>query len=326
MPDHENVPHLAVSAIIPVYNRAHLIGRAIDSVLATLGSGDELIVVDDGSTDGTVATVEAYGDRVRLLKEPHGGAGPARNAGVAAARNPLIAFLDSDDEWFPDKIALQRPIFERRPDVLFCCSDFGVRLEDGTETHNYLPNWFFSPIDFGQEIGAPIRYSQISELPAGRPDFDVHIGSIYAAEMRSNIVTAFTLMVRREAADDALSFATDLPTAEEWPAFARLAKAGSCAMLATETAWQHGHSSGRLTDQPMYVLGDAWLKTLERVWGQDEEFLATNGASYRTAVTDAHLIRARSLIRHLHFREGTRELKLAGGLPALGHLLMSQLG
>ena len=320
------VSKLAVSAIIPVYNRAHLIGRAIDSVLATLEPADELIVVDDGSTDGTVAAIEAYGDRVRLLKEPHGGAGPARNAGVAAARNPLIAFLDSDDEWFPDKIALQRPIFERRPDVLFCCSDFGVRLEDGTETHNYLPNWLFSPMDFGREIGPPIPYSSIADLPPGRPDFEVHIGSIYAAEMRSNIVTAFTLMVRREAAGDALSFATDLPTAEEWPAFGRLSKAGLCAMLATETAWQHGHASSRLTDQPMYVLGDAWLKTLERVWGQDEEFLASNGAAYQRAVADAHLIRARSLIRHFRFREGTRELALAGGLPAVGTLLMSLLG
>jgi glycosyltransferase involved in cell wall biosynthesis len=322
----KDMTHLAVSAIIPVYNRAHLIGRAIDSVLATLEPGDELIVVDDGSTDGTVAAIEAYGDCVRLLTEPHGGAGPARNAGVAAARNPLIAFLDSDDEWFPDKIALQRPIFERRPEVLFCCSDFGVRLEDGTETRNYLPNWLFSPMDFGREIAPAIPYSSIADLPAGRPDFDVHIGSIYAAEMRSNIVTAFTLMVRREAAGDALSFATDLPTAEEWPAFGRLSKAGPCAMLATETAWQHGHASSRLTDQPMYVLGDAWLKTLERVWGQDEEFLATNGPAYETAVADAHLIRARSLIRHFHFVEGRRELAMAGGLPAVGTLLMSIFG
>src|SRR4051794_36978901 len=98
----------AVSAVIPTYNRARLVTRAIHSALAALSPGDEIIVVDDGSSDDTVAAVEAFAPPVRLLPLEHKGAGPARNVGFAAARGPLVAFLDSDDEWFPDKIALQR--------------------------------------------------------------------------------------------------------------------------------------------------------------------------------------------------------------------------
>src|SRR5438270_1869450 len=93
----------AISVIIPTYNRAHLIKRAIDSALKNLLPGDEIVVVDDGSTDNTVEVLSSYGTAVRLIVAQHGGAGAARNLGVSSAHNPLIAFLDSDDEWFSDK-------------------------------------------------------------------------------------------------------------------------------------------------------------------------------------------------------------------------------
>src|ERR1044072_1197793 len=95
-----------VSAVIPTHNRAHLVTRAIQSALAALSPGDEIIVVDDGSTDGTAVAVEAFGPPVPLMRLAHRGAAAARNAGLDAARGPLVAFLDDDDEWFPDKVAL----------------------------------------------------------------------------------------------------------------------------------------------------------------------------------------------------------------------------
>src|SRR5262245_57694351 len=94
----------AISVVIPTYNRAHLIRRAVDSALLQCTERDEVIVVDDGSTDGTTDILTRYAGHVRYLKLPHAGAGHARNAGIAAARNPLIAFLDSDDEWLPGKL------------------------------------------------------------------------------------------------------------------------------------------------------------------------------------------------------------------------------
>src|SRR5258708_6750848 len=110
----------AVSVVIPTYNRADVIGRAVDSALAECSGADEIIVVDDGSADGTRQVLGAYGSRIRYLAVPRAGAGRARNIGIRAARNPLIAFLDSDDAWLPGKLQMQRSILAARPDVLFC--------------------------------------------------------------------------------------------------------------------------------------------------------------------------------------------------------------
>ncbi|HKB50507.1 MAG TPA: glycosyltransferase family 2 protein [Solirubrobacterales bacterium] len=307
---------LAVSAVIPTYNREHLVARAIRSALAALAPGDEIIVVDDGSTDGTAAVVEGFGAPVRLLRLPHGGAGTARNAGLAAARGPLVAFLDSDDEWFPDKIDLQRAFLERRPDILYAFSDFGVRLEDGTEHRNYLTRWLRTPRPLSDIFGPSMPYSSVAPSPAAREDFAVHIGSMYLEEMRNNVVAAFTLMVRKAEAGDALRFAEDLPTCEEWPAFGRLARRGQGALFDTETAWQHGHSGFRLTQLPSHVWGSAWLSTLERVWGSDPEFLAEHSEDFRRAISDAHMMRATSFARHGNVREASKELLHAGGGPS----------
>jgi glycosyltransferase involved in cell wall biosynthesis len=304
---------LLVTAVIPTYNRSRLVTRAIRSALDALGPGDEVIVVDDGSDDDTVEVVEAFGPPVRLLRRDHGGAGAARNAGFAAATTDLVAFLDSDDEWFPDKITLQRSFLEARSDVLFCCSDFGVRLEDGSEQLEYLHHWLHHPVDFAEAIGPPVRYSTVAPLPDGRDDFDVFVGSIYREEMIHNFVTAFTVMVRRRPGVE-LEFAEDLPTAEEWPAFGRLARRGDCALFATETAWQHGHSGTRLTQQHRYVLAEAWLKTLDRIWGQDKEFLSTHESEYRRTRSMANLMKATSLARHGELRGAAHALRLAGFL------------
>jgi hypothetical protein len=328
--DYAGMSTLAISAIIPTYNRAHLVPRAIQSALAALSPGDEVIVVDDGSTDGTADIVKAFGPPVSLLRIPHGGAGAARNAGLAAARGPLVAFLDSDDEWFSDKVSLQRGFLERRPDVLYVCSDFGVRLEDGTEIPGYLPRWLSTRRPLSKVFGPGVPYSSVARLPPGREDFEVYVGCMYLEEMRNNFISAFTLMVRKAEAGDALQFAEDLPTAEEWPAFGRLTRRGPGALFDTETAWQHGHSGPRLTQSPSHVLAGAWLSTLERVWGNDPEFLAKHGDDFRRAVSDAHLMRARSLARHGDLREAREALRLAGGgltaFRALWHGICAKRG
>ena len=98
-----------VSVVIPTYNRADLLPRAIDSVLDQTHDDLELVVVDDGSTDNTEAVVESYDDpRVRYVAhETNRGANVARNTGIEAADGEYVAFLDSDDEWRPRKLELQ---------------------------------------------------------------------------------------------------------------------------------------------------------------------------------------------------------------------------
>src|SRR5579863_3286015 len=111
MPDSTNHDALkpAVTVLIPAYNAAATIERAVDSVLAQTFDDYEIIVVDDGSRDATSAIVANYGnDKIRLFRLPQNrGESGAMNEGIAAARGELVAFLDADDEWLPTKLARQ---------------------------------------------------------------------------------------------------------------------------------------------------------------------------------------------------------------------------
>jgi glycosyltransferase involved in cell wall biosynthesis len=106
-----------ISVIIPTYDRAHCLLRAVNSVLSQKEANFELLVVDDGSTDGTrelLAPLAAAG-RLKLLTQANLGVAAARNLGLAAAKGQWIAFLDSDDEWLPGKLAAQAQDLARRP-------------------------------------------------------------------------------------------------------------------------------------------------------------------------------------------------------------------
>jgi glycosyltransferase involved in cell wall biosynthesis len=106
-----------VSVVLPVHNRADVLPRAIESVVAQELKDFELIVVDDGSTDQSAALVEALADeRIRLIRlDRNRGGNVARNEGIRAAQSPLIAFLDSDDRYLPAKLSTVVAEFERRP-------------------------------------------------------------------------------------------------------------------------------------------------------------------------------------------------------------------
>ena len=121
---------MKVSVIVPVLNGESFLPAALESVLVQTRQLPELelelIVVDNGSEDGTVAMVkEAFGGRVQLVEEPRRGIAQARNAGLALATAPLIALLDADDIWRPDKLALQCRWLDAHPEhaLLFCHGD-----------------------------------------------------------------------------------------------------------------------------------------------------------------------------------------------------------
>ena len=120
--------------IIPTYNRRDLLPRAIDSVLAQTRRVDEIIVVDDGSTDGTADMLQArYGERVKHVWQSNAGVSAARNHGLRLARGRYLALLDSDDEWLPEKTALQVAFLESRPDFGMVVCD--VERIDGDYRH-----------------------------------------------------------------------------------------------------------------------------------------------------------------------------------------------
>jgi glycosyltransferase involved in cell wall biosynthesis len=114
----KNLKKPLVSVIIPTYNRAWIVKDAIDSVLAQDFHDYELIVVDDGSVDNTPAILKAYGQRTTVLRQPNQGVSAARNRGIAAATGRLVAFLDSDDLWFPRKLSTQVKFFNDHPEAV----------------------------------------------------------------------------------------------------------------------------------------------------------------------------------------------------------------
>jgi glycosyltransferase involved in cell wall biosynthesis len=304
---------LPVSVIIPTYNRASHIVRSLRSVLDAVAPGDEVIVVDDGSTDDTRRILEPYRDRIRYVMGPHRGVGAARNCGVSEARNPLVAFNDSDDEWFPDKLALQRAFMRARPDVLFCFTDLGLKDGNGNESHYGLLGWHQDSRSWDEILGPPELYSSFAPLPPGRKDFNVHIGSLYETMLRINYVPTQTAVTRRERAGDALRFGEDIAIHEDHECFIRLSKIGKAAYFDCETAWQCDHDGPRLTQVDSLYNATCRIKMLERTFGADEQFLARLGDRYKARIRTEYLTRARYMIRNGWRKEARKELRLAGG-------------
>ncbi len=121
----------AVSVVIPAYNAAWCVGKAIDSVLAQDCRDFEIIVVNDGSEDDTRAVLDRFGSAIRVIDQPNGGMSSARNAGIRNARGEFIAFLDSDDWWLPSKLGRQVELLRARPEVGFCSCTARVEDPDG---------------------------------------------------------------------------------------------------------------------------------------------------------------------------------------------------
>ncbi|AQT69623.1 putative glycosyltransferase EpsJ [Anaerohalosphaera lusitana] len=115
---------MKIAAVIPAYNVGKYIGRTIESVLAQTRPADEIIVVDDGSTDDTAEKIESFGDKVKLIRQQNAGASVARNTGIEAATSEWIALLDGDDEWLPHHLQNQEHILKNNPDLHWSTANF----------------------------------------------------------------------------------------------------------------------------------------------------------------------------------------------------------
>lgn len=121
-----------VSAIIPAFNRELTIARSVSSALAQTYDNIEVIVVDDGSSDGTLEALGEFGNQILVLQQENGGPSLARNFGASKARGAILAFLDSDDEWLPDKIEKQVHMMQAYGPSMTCCI-CNASYTDGSE-------------------------------------------------------------------------------------------------------------------------------------------------------------------------------------------------
>jgi glycosyltransferase involved in cell wall biosynthesis len=137
-----------ISCIIPVYNGELYLRESIESVFAQTYRPLEIIVVDDGSTDGTAGSVAAYGDLIKYVWQANAGPAAARNRGVSEAHGQFIAFLDADDLWHREKLERQARHLETRPQLEYCvthCENFWVpELEE--EAKRYRDHRISRPI------------------------------------------------------------------------------------------------------------------------------------------------------------------------------------
>lgn len=302
--------NLSVSIVIPTYKRPHLLGRAIRSALAECSPGDEIIVVDDGPTDDTKAVAQAFGPPVRYLAGEHRGAGAARNAGIAAATRDLVAFLDDDDEWLPGKLSWQRAILQHFPDILFVFSDFSVVRESGERVPNYLARWHQDPRPWDEILGPAVESTSIPGLPLSAPRFKLYAGRLFESLLHRSYVYTCTVVTRRLEAGEALHFAEDTPTWEDWECFARLADRGLAGYMDCETAIQHGHPGPRLTDAQEITRCDAAITIAQRVWGANPGYLGSHRTEYEQVLDSYRIPKIRHLLAAGQRRDARHEFSL----------------
>lgn len=183
---------MEISVVIPSYNYAHYLARAIDSVLAQTYPVKEVIVIDDGSTDDTREVVGKYDYPVKYVYQDNAGLSAARNAGIRLARTPWVGLLDSDDWWMPTKVEEQVKKLSARPDAVLAYTRIMYMWPDASK-----PGGWVGP----DELWPRLRYS--------------------------NPITPSTVIVRRAAVLEAGGFDESLRSCEDWDMWVRIFDQGS---------------------------------------------------------------------------------------------------
>lgn len=191
------MPGSLVSVVIPVYNMAHCVAEAIESVFDQSFSDLEVIIADDGSTDNLAKAIQKFGDQVRVIRQENRGPSVARNSGIRAAQGEYIAFLDADDIWKPEKLEKQIAAMQLSEDI-------------GLVTCGYKKVHALS----GDTIETMVRENY--------PDRAALLEALSLAQILP--ASASGALLRRECFDEAGLFDESLRVAEDWDMWLRVAK------------------------------------------------------------------------------------------------------
>jgi glycosyltransferase involved in cell wall biosynthesis len=285
-----------VSVIMPTYNRADTIGRAVDSVRAQTFGDWELIVVDDGSTDGTAAVVSGIDPRIHLLRQGNQGCYVARNTGLQASTGRYITFLDSDDEWLPHFLELTIGFLKAFPSEQMVMTEFleiagggapvrhdlydvavkfprmakqvGSRLMDlpPGETDDYLRVYSSK-----EPIGA---WGRDAAARAGYPDAALYRGQIFEHLRFGHLGWLPTTVLTREALAKIGDFLPNYRTAADYRFLGLLYRHYQANMLALPGAIKHGMALGgrRLTEGHLATGANEYRYATHRLPLYDEFF------------------------------------------------------
>jgi glycosyltransferase involved in cell wall biosynthesis len=194
---------MRITALITCYNRQHRIGNAVRSVLEQTVPPAEVLVVDDGSSDGSAAVLAEFGSRIRVIRTENQGASQARNRGISEATGEWIALLDSDDQWYPDKLQKQIAVTNVFPDVDFVFCD--------TEVMRGSEMMIASRFALGGVRGAEVCRD------ANRLRFD---RSLFLRMVEQSRIFTSGVLVRRQLKE--LRFPEDLVCCNDWPVWMNL--------------------------------------------------------------------------------------------------------
>lgn len=192
---------IVISVVIPACNAEKYIARAVESVLKQTRPADEIIIVDDGSTDNTADVVRGFGDRVRLIQQPNAGVSAARNAGIRAARGNWIAFLDADDEWLPEKLDLQTAHLQKHPQLAWTSGNY------------------FECLCSENRIAECVSRNLCQTYLEGKEFFD----SYFHAVRRNLLGHTDCMLINRRVFDEIGFFDVELPIAEDLDMWLRIA-------------------------------------------------------------------------------------------------------
>lgn len=266
-----------VTVVIPTYNRAALLEKAIASVLAQTVQLGAIVVVDDGSTDDSrerVLALAAQDPRIVLQAQSNAGANAARNAGIASATTALIAFLDSDDRWAPEKVARQLDALRSRPEAV--ASFTGILAVDGER-----------PL-YRYDIPADLTLEEIR---------------------RHNVLgTTSSLMVRTDVVRTVGGFDPALPSCQDWDLYLRLRRTGPFATVLEDLVFYEDGPHERITNNP----GKA-VSGHEAVFARALEDVPSRGE--RRRIQGAHAeVMTRLHLRHRNRQAALREAARAAFL------------
>jgi glycosyltransferase involved in cell wall biosynthesis len=303
-----------VSVTLAVYNAAHVVAETIESVLAQTYPHVELIVVDDGSTDGSRKVIERYADRLVFVpKQMNERLAAGRNDGFRRAKGDLVAWIDHDDVWLPEKLALQVAFMERHPDCVVLATEFSAFDDQGFFERTHAAQYYRTIAELGldgifdERIAFDTR--DVPYLPAGvPPSIDVYVGRIYEKLIDGNCLHPPTAMMRRSAVLAAGFCEQRFGNDVDYEYLLRVAKQGRAAFM-NHPLIRYRYSEGQLSsDRNMRAIALSRLTVLEEVAKREPH--RANDPSFRRRVASAHLFAA-------HVRAETERL------PALRHLARS---
>jgi glycosyltransferase involved in cell wall biosynthesis len=220
-----------VSVIIPAYNDAAFIGQALRSVLAQSYRPLDIVVVDDGSTDSTVAIVRETCSEARVLQQANAGAAVARNRGLAEARGDYVAFLDADDIWHPRKTELELAHLRSCPT---CIATYCRKIELRGDAA--APAWTEAP---------SAELARVSEDP-------LESGWLYLELLRNAAIQTSTIMVARGVLDRVGRFDESLRKGQDLEFWLRLSRLGKIHMLDGELSAYRVHGAS-ISHKPMPI-------------------------------------------------------------------------